>query len=170
MPHWLLNLAIAVIYKELWHSERKDTVEDNCRNNIDLYILMSLRLVSVEADSVLSYIWGISSLTRIRHCWGSYMKLWQQNILSVCFPFTRWMPWSEWIISCLWDLWGAGLYLYHDTFFHAFSTVPLRGCSGKLSHLSFSFAEVKQLIVNWGDSEGGCVLLRSVFFSKLRML
>lgn len=61
---------------ELWHPEREDTVEDNCRNNIILNILMTVRLVSVEASdfrfhsvSVLRCC-SISSLTRTRRCWG----------------------------------------------------------------------------------------------------
>lgn len=87
------------------------------------------------------------------------LGLWQQNSLSV---FTWWKPWSEWIISCLW---GAGLYLCHDTFFHAFFSV---GAVGNC-RLSFSFVEVKQLIMNWGELEKGCILLSSGSFPELRM-
>lgn len=143
------------IWALLWFREGCDILRRKTQSRVTITILILILSWPLDwfqwkhttSHSILTSE-GLWYLFFTRRCWGSHIKFWQQNILSGCFPFTRWMPWSEWIIAYLWDLWHAGLHLYHDLFFHAFPNIPLCGCSGKSSHLSFSFAEVKQLIVN----------------------
>lgn len=118
---------------------------------------MSIRPVSVEADWVLSYFWGtvVSLLFGVR-TWCCDIRIFCQCVFRSPDGRPGQNGWSR-AFGTSGELVSTSAMTLSFVLSQMFHSV---GAVGN-SLISFSSAEVKQLIVKWDDSEKGWILLRS---------